>query len=280
MEQVKFGQMRLAAGRKPTDWTPWLGWFWLSLFGVQAVVVLARMFGPEAWFGGASWPFGVLLILAAVHLLTRLAAGLPFQNVLLVGAICLLIAGGMFLVGALTGIPFGPFSFTPAAGPTLVAPLPAVVPVLWLVLILAARGVARLILRPWRKTRKYGYWMIGMTTVLVVWFDLGLEPYASRVANFWLWHPTRLPVSYYGAPVVNFLGLILTLLLALAFATPALINKRRSSSPPDYQPLIIWLVLGGVVAAGLVSHGFWLPFLLLSAALVAPAAFAWRGAHW
>jgi uncharacterized membrane protein len=158
--------------------------------------------------------------------------------------------------------------------------LPVVIPVLWLALILAARGVARLALRPWRKTRKYGFWMIGLTTVLVLWFDLGLEPFASRAANFWLWHPTRLPMSYYGAPVVNFLGLAVTLVITLAFATPALINKRKSSSPPDYQPLVVWLALGSVLAGGLAAHGLWLPLGLLVAGMVVPTVFAVRGARW
>jgi len=68
------------------------------------------------------------------------------------------------------------------------------------VTILNSRGVARLILRPWRKTRRYGFWLIGLTAALALVFDLGLEPFATRVKSYWLWSPTKLGLSWYGAP--------------------------------------------------------------------------------
>jgi hypothetical protein len=52
-------------------------------------------------------------------------------------------------------------------------------PFIWAVAVLNSRGVARLILRPWRKTTKYGLWVIGLACVLTVIFDFNLEPFAG-----------------------------------------------------------------------------------------------------
>ena len=125
-------------------------------------------------------------------------------------------------------------------------------PFVWVVAVLNSRGVARLILRPWRKLRAYGFWLIGITVALTVLFDAGLEPFAAGVKRYWLWQPTRIPVTWGSAPVTNFLGWLLTALLILAFATPALIDKRArpGSRPPDYHPLGVWMLAMILFAAG------------------------------
>ena len=111
-------------------------------------------------------------------------------------------------------------------GPKLFKTLPWALPLIWIVAILNSRGVARLILRPWRKIRNYGFWLIGLTAVLTVLFDLALDPFAARVKHYWLWVPTKFPLTWQGAPLVNFLSWAVVSLLILAFVTPVLINKH------------------------------------------------------
>jgi len=65
----------------------------------------------------------------------------------------------------------------------------------------------RLILRPWRKIRSYGFWLIGLTALLTMLFDLAFDPFASRVKHYWLWVPTKFPLTWQGAPLVNFFKL-------------------------------------------------------------------------
>ena len=125
-------------------------------------------------------------------------------------------------------------------------------------IILASRGVARLMLRPWRKTQNYGFRVIGLTTALVVLFDVGLEPFATRVKRYWFWNPTKLRLDWYAAPGVNFFGWAVTTLLILAFATPALINKKPGPPPPpDYIPLVVWLLFNLLFATGAAVHHLW-----------------------
>ncbi len=272
--------------RIPLRASPFLGWgeringVLLGLFLIEAALVWARLCLAPSLLDGARWPEGLLVVLAAATTMASLARRLPAQNVLLASLIIALIAGAAQSLGALTGIPFGPYVYTDNIGQMLFPTLPWAVALVWIVAILNSRGVARLMLRPWRKTRTYGFWVIGLATVLVVVLDLGLEPFATRVKNYWFWNPTKLPLAWYGAPFVNFLGWAVVALLILAFATPSLIDKKKVKHPPDYQPLIIWLLLNLLFATGAVAHQLWPAAALTVTASMVVSIFAVRGARW
>ena len=91
----------------------------------------------------------------------------------------------------------------------------------------------------------------------MVLFDLALEPYATTVKHYWSWSPTRIPCDWYGAPVVDFLGWALTALLILVVVTPWLIRKKPVKLPPDYQPLVVWLLLNLLFVTGAIVDRQW-----------------------
>ncbi len=215
----------------------------LVLFLLQYGLVWARLWLPVPLSASARWPEGFLLVLAAATMLASLGRRLPGQSVMLAAIIIAFIGGAVHTVGALTAIPFGPLAFTEQIGQQLFYPLPWAVPLLWIVVILSSRGVARLVLRPWRQARAYGFWLIGLSVFLAVLLALGLEPFATHVKHYWVWSKTRLPVDWYGAPVTNFLGWALTALLILVLCTPSLLNKKPVKSVPDYHALLVWLLL-------------------------------------
>ena len=257
----------------------------LRLFSVLALLsyllVFWTLLGAGTFPGKPGGPVAVLVLTTLFATMAALTRHLPGQNVALAAVIIGFIGGLAHGVGAATAIPFGPFSYTASAGPRFINTLSWALPALWVIVILNARGVARLILRPWRKLRNSGFWLIGLTAALTVLFDVALEPFAARVKHFWLWQPTKLPFSWYGAPVVNFLGWLLTALLILAFATPALITKQqRQKSVPDYHPLVMWLLLLTLFAAGDITQQLWpaAGFCVLTG--IVTAAFALRGARW
>src|SRR6266478_2299547 len=126
-----------------------------------------------ALLGDARWPDGLLVVLTTATILAGLARQLPGQNVMLAAGIIALIGSAVQSLDAKTGIPFGPCVFTDNMGLELFYPLRWAVPVLWIAVMLPARGVGRLMLRPWRKTTSYGVWLIGLTTALVVLLDFG-----------------------------------------------------------------------------------------------------------
>src|ERR1019366_3401708 len=192
-----------------------------GLFLVQFILVWSRLWLPWPLLGNARWPDGLLVVLTTATVLASLACELPGQNVMLASIIIAFIAGAVQTLGALTAMPFGPYVYTDYIGQQLFYPLPWAVPMVWIAFLLSSRGVARLMLRPWRNSPSYGFKLIGLTALLVVLLDVGLEPFARRVKHYWFWNPTKLRLEWYSTPGVNFMGWAITALLILAFATPA-----------------------------------------------------------
>lgn len=226
---------------------------------------------PEAW----------LVLLAAISTLVALARRLPAQNVALVAVMIAAIGGAAHGLGAKTGIPFGPILFGSAAGFKLFGILPWIMPLLWIVAVLNSRGVARLVLRPWRKTRTYGFWLMGLTALFTMLFDFALEPFATHIKHYWIWTAAGFPLTPQGAPVANAVGWFVVTLLILAFATPVLINKQLSKRrAPDFHALAVWLgaiLLFGTAAA---LRDFWVVVTIDAVIVVIVTVFAIRGARW
>lgn len=245
----------------------------VAIVGINASVAS----GP---FGTSQFPEAALLVLAVVTTMTGVARQLPGQNVVLAAVVILIIGGAAQTLGALTAIPFGPFVYGERMGPQLFHPLPWAAPLIWVVAILNSRGVARLMMRPWRKMRSYGFWVIGITGVLVAIFDLGLEPFATRVQHYWVWNPTKMAIDYYGTPYVNFVAWAAVALLILGFVTPSLINKKPGKSPPSFHPLILWLLLQLLFMVAAASHQLWGAAATSLVASIVVAFFAVRGGTW
>jgi len=255
-----------------------LHWVLFGLFLVQLAVVAIRLFRPAFCFREGRWPEGMLVVLAAAATLAALGRNLPGQNVLTAALIVAFIGSAAQTLGALTGIPFGPFAYTEAIGQKLFEPLPWAVPLMWLIILFNARGVARLVLRPWRQARNYGWWLMGLTVLVVVLFDAALEPFATTVKGYWTWQKTLLSLEWYGAPVVNFLGWGLTALLMLLVVTAWLLNKKPGKQPPDYYPLCVWLLVNLVFLAGAAARQLWPAAVFTLCTCVAIGALAgWGG---
>jgi uncharacterized membrane protein len=252
---------------------------WLFTF-----LLAAAFLSTLAAFGAKSdsnWPEAWLLLLATVSTLVALTRQLPSQNVLLAAFIIMFIGGMAHTVGVKSGIPFGPFMFGPEIGQKLFDTLPWAMPLLWVVAVLNSRGVARLILRPWRKMRTYGFWLIGLTALFTMLFDCALEPFATHLKHYWIWTTTGYSLTPQGAPISNSVGWFIVTLLILAFATPPLINKQLSKrSAPDFHPLAVWL--GGVLlfAVGAAMNGLWLAFAVDAVIGIIATIFAIRGGRW
>lgn len=229
---------------------------------------------------GGRWLEGLFLIAAAVAALVALGQRLPLQNVLMAATLIYCISGLILLVAAVTGVPFGPIVFSDTLGGMWFGVLPWTVPLLWVVAIVSGRGVARLIMRPWRKTNFYGFWVIGITCLLLVHLDLALEAFAVDVRHYWLWRPTVTSLKWHTAPWVNFLGWFVTALAVLSLTLPSLINKQPVKRPMDYQPLIMWMLLHGWLATGNAVAGLWPAVAAGVAGVVVAAVFAVRGARW
>jgi uncharacterized membrane protein len=248
----------------------------LLVWAVNWVVLLLRVeLSAEGW-----WLEALLPVLAAGTSVLALGRRLPLQNVLVAAAVILGLSTAIVAVGALSGVPFGPLVYSDDFAERLFTSVPWPLPLLWVALIINGRGVARLIMRPWRKTNFYGYWVIGLACLLAVLFDLGLEPFAVQVKGWWIWLSGPSVLSWHTAPWVNGLGWFVTALSILALSIPWLINKQPVKQPMDYHPLVVWLLLNLWVATGNAMEQLWLPVGVSLLGNAVAAVYAVRGARW
>jgi putative membrane protein len=220
-------------------------------------------------------PQALVLILALVTTLLALGRTLPWQNVITAAVLIGLVSGTVQTVGVKTGMPFGQYFYASYFGPRLFQLLPWPVPCLWIVALLNSRGVARLLLRPWRNRPNPGLRVIALTSLLAVIFDAGLEPFAARVNYYWIWRTAGNALLWYGAPWTNFAGWAFTALLALVITSPWLLDKKpQTDPPPDYYPLVLWVILTLLMAiAGASCHlGTAAIFTLATTAVIAVLA--------
>ena len=253
----------------------------LILAVLNAALCVAWPYISPATAAYDHWPDILFLLTTGGCLVLGLSRQVPVPNAVAVAGIALAFGAGADLVGAQTGVPFGPFQYNVNLSPRLMDLMPPVFPLIWVTIIFAARGVARLILRPWRKINSYGFWLIGITALLTALTDLALDPFATHQRRYWNWFHTKLPLTWYGAPLINFFSWGCVCLLIMAFITPLLINKQLSrKSVPDYHPLIIWTAIMTIVTAGAAQAGLWPAVILNSIIYLATVIMAINGGRW
>jgi hypothetical protein len=151
----------------------------------------------------------VLLVAGALALFLLLEQGrsLPAQNIVLI-AIILLVAEGFL------EIPMAKYSKVAVTDPRWVFLAGAAL--LWLAIILSARRLGQLILRPWRRDGFYGLWLIAVSAVLTASFQ-----YAQPCFN-------PISISQGRAAVLAVVRGLATVIL-LAGLSPWFIRKRPAS---------------------------------------------------
>ena len=196
---------------------------------------------------------GIVLLSAMIATIRSLKLRLPAQNILAASILVVAIAGVAGLVSSRSGVPFGKIEYT--ASFKLFGMFPWPIPLIWMVVILNAREVARLCLRPWRVSRSYGIWLASLAAGLAVVFDVGLEPFALGVRSYWTWPKIISPLST--APWINFLGWFVLAFAILLCVAPWLIRKRPAPEPKNFLPLWTWLSVNLYLAVGNAKLQFW-----------------------
>ena len=154
--------------------------------------------------------------------------------------------------GVVTGLPYGTFFYGEALGPKLFGLVPYILPISWAPLVLGAvaatapragfqRGAARAI-----------FWVLR-SAVLLALIDGVLDPGAASL-GFWTW-PEGGP--YYGIPVSNYLGWILSGALATALILYLGRGRWGRVSPP-----------AGMVDSTVIALAFWVGVAVFSGLLL------------
>lgn len=184
--------------------------------------------------------------------------------------ICLVVSNVFENLSVSTGFPFGHYHYTDALGPKLFyVPLligPTYLGVGYLSWVLATvisgdvgRGTDRLgtIATP------------GIAAFIMVLWDLSLDPGASTVAKWWIWHDGG---GLFGVPLTNYLGWFLTVYVFMQLF--ALYLRHRGPEPATPQPRSYFAQ--ATVMYAIVALIFVLSYLVKDSAPVADAT----GATW
>jgi hypothetical protein len=180
----------------------------------------------------------ITLVIATLATLFGLSRWWPSQNVIAVTFLTFAFSAALEHVISISASA----PFPESAGKTLVG-IPLSIPLLWLVVMLNARGVARLILWPHREKGSYGLWLIFFTALMTALLLLAQESISHR---FYSWEPL---LVLFG---VRFLGAV----FLLAIVAPFFIPKTAIVPTPACGPVAIWSVINlyVVIAAGIYHY--------------------------
>lgn len=266
---IRSGNLSLVKPQSSSVGERWLDVGLLYLFIMAWFLVALREIPGMPFLREAFWLDGVFLVMAMLTTVSTLSRQIPFQNVLMAAPIIALIGAAAHWTSFVSGIPFGPIHVLHANGNSIFQEWIAALALVWVVAVLNARGVAHLLLQSRVGRPNYGLHVMLMTAALVVGLGLGIEPFASRVHRYWLWGETRLPVTWYGAPLTCLFAWGSVTLIALVAATAVLIRKHPSPMAPSLRPLLVWTLLNLLFAlAGLVNHLWTVAATSLGVALV------------
>ena len=149
-------------------------------------------------------------------------------------------------VGTGYGIPFGGYGYTALLGTKLGGRVPALIPVSWFLMALPSFVLANAAFAHRSKWVK-----LAMASILLVIWDLALDPAMSFLTPYWLWEETG---PYYGMPWMNLLGWFVTGLALMGVLSVT--GGRRWSEWVNvrfaliYYAAVLLMPLGMVAAAG------------------------------
>jgi putative membrane protein len=160
---------------------------------------------------------------------------------------------GVFLVSFLSefvgtgyGIPFGGYGYTALLGAQLGGRVPALIPVSWFLMAVPSFVLAQAALG-----RRSVAVRIGAAAVLLVIWDLALDPAMSYLTPYWVWEETG---PYYGMPWMNLLGWFATGVVLMAILSWLGGARWSEWVPPRfsaaYYGAVLLMPLGMVLAAG------------------------------
>ena len=256
-------------------------WAWCQAVAAAPFLFMATALVAGLWLSvGVPAARGIeatlLFASAALALIVSLARQLPLQNVALAALVLGASGGAAEALSKWSGFPLGAWRPARDSGLLLFGQLPLFMPLIWIVALLSSRGVVRLILRPWRRAPGYGFWLLGLTSLLACCFGTGLEAFATGVKQWWQYDPAAGPRLWHNLPLQTSPGWLVTSGLILCLATPALLNKSPVHRPPDLSPLVVWAALQLLFACGALRHERWSLAAMLLITTFATAGLALR----
>jgi putative membrane protein len=155
-------------------------------------------------------------------------------------------------IGATTGLPYGEFSYEVSLGPMLAGTIPYALPLFFIPLVLNSYLLCLLLLGDRARSVFVRFPVVAGAVVAI---DLVLDPGAVAI-GFW----TYAEGTYYGVPLLNYAGWVLsaavaTALIDLAFDWAEL-HRRVTDCEYMLDDMVSFVLLWGGIN---VFYGAWLP---------------------
>jgi len=214
----------------------------LSVFflAASAFAAIGRFSG---WAGQASAE-AICVALGLAVTVVWLKRNLPLQNVLLAMA-TMASLGGVAILAVEAGKPGSHLNLGLGSmqAPGLAKCTQAAA---WMLLLLNAQGVARLLAARRESSPFYGLWILGLASGLVCGFEVGLEAAINGPSN-----------NTWALKAAMLVGWYCFALLCLALASPALLKRKPGPRVLSIEPVWVWIGLNLVVMAAAANRGVW-----------------------
>ena len=232
------------------------------------------------WGGQTTVVFGALAGL--LHSIGRLGR----RSAIMVFIASFGISLGSELLGTSTGLPFGPYSYTNQLGYKVLDLVPFNIPTSWFFMLYCSLAICGRLLPAKDDNISRWYWALIAGLVLTAW-DVSMDP-AMVASVHWRWHLPSLegmPLwqniliggHFYGMPLTNWLGWLLTGIVVarvmLAIVPP--VRWAREVSPSNF-PLGLYAVNAALPLGICIGRGLWGAFVLGALAMAIPLGLALR----
>jgi uncharacterized membrane protein len=158
---------------------------------------------------------------------------------------------GSELMGTAWGIPFGPYAYTDLLGAKWLGLVPLLIPLSWFFMAVPSYGLASWVLDAGgRRGGPFGRILLG--SLLLLSWDLSLDPAMSEVTKYWVWGERG---PYYGMPLMNLVGWYVTGVVLMgvleALGSRRWVERITPAWHGSYYAANLVLPLGMCLVAGL-----------------------------
>src|SRR5258706_6963263 len=192
----------------------------------------------------------LITFLPLVFFLVHGSVNYRFKDVLVFGAITLVVSNIFENMSILTGFPFGHYYYTDGLGPKLFL-VPILIGPAYLGTGYLAWMLARVILGATEQQRLPGHFIFTiplLASFIMVSWDLSFDPIASTINHNWIWEQGG---NYFGVPFSNFMGWFLTVFVFFQLFALYLRGRKNAYAEVPAVSSAYWLqavVFYGVTA--------------------------------
>ena len=199
----------------------WVRWILI------AYALLTAYFSLAPWLGLHHGPWSTILltVVGSVFATGHAWFHLGSQKTARLLGLTVVISLVFETVGVMTGWIYGPYHYTDTLGPRFLGLVPYLIPLAWFMmvypsLIIAERLIGERLSSGWRR----GLGVAALAAFVMTSWDLLMDP-MMVLMKAWVW---ELPGVYFGIPVHNYAGWLLTTFIV--YALFEVLSKRQPAS--------------------------------------------------